>query len=59
MVTKKVGRLTHDTEGDSVKIRYSQRAVKQLKAISKGDKKSAALILAEVGSLCGEPAGCF
>jgi mRNA-degrading endonuclease RelE of RelBE toxin-antitoxin system len=42
-----------------VEIRYSQKAVKQLKVIAKGDKKSAAMILAEVQAYAADPMGPF
>ena len=42
-----------------MKIRYSQKAVKQLKTIAKGDKKSAAMILAEVEAYSRDPQGRF
>lgn len=40
-------------------VRYSQKAVKQLKAIARGDKKSAAMILASVEAFCTDPQGPF
>jgi mRNA interferase RelE/StbE len=42
-----------------MKIRYSQKAVKQLKTIAKGDKKSAAMMLAAVEAYSGDPQGRF
>jgi mRNA interferase RelE/StbE len=42
-----------------MEIRYSEKAVKQLKAIAKGDRKSAALILGAVESYAADPQASF
>jgi mRNA-degrading endonuclease RelE of RelBE toxin-antitoxin system len=59
VVRKKARRANHNTGGGSVKIRYSQKAVKQLKTISKGDKKSAVMILTGVEAYATNPQGAF
>jgi mRNA-degrading endonuclease RelE of RelBE toxin-antitoxin system len=41
------------------KIRYSERAVKQIKAIAKGDKKTAAMILGAIEAYAANPRGAF
>jgi hypothetical protein len=38
-----------------MEIGYSQKAVKQLRAIAKGDKESAAMILAEIEAYAADP----
>ena len=42
-----------------MKIRYSEKAVKQLKTIAKGDKKSAGMILAALVAYAADPVGKF
>ncbi len=42
-----------------MEIRYSEKAVKQLKTVAKGDKKSAAMILDVVEAYAADPRGRF
>ena len=42
-----------------MEIKYSERAVRQIKKIRKGDKKSAALIVDSVEAYAGNPTGRF
>jgi mRNA interferase RelE/StbE len=42
-----------------MEIKYSERAVKQLKQIAKGDKKAAARILKAIEEYAHDPVGAF
>ncbi len=42
-----------------MEIQYSEKAVKQLKKIHRGDKKSAAMILKTIETYAANPAGKF
>jgi mRNA-degrading endonuclease RelE of RelBE toxin-antitoxin system len=42
-----------------VEIKYSETAVKQIKKIAKGDKKSAAMILSAIERYANNPTGNF
>ena len=42
-----------------MEIKYSERAVKQIKLIHKGDKKSAKMILEAIESYAQKPSGNF
>ena len=42
-----------------MEIKYAERAVKQLKQIAKGDKKTAARILKAIEEYAHNPAGAF
>ena len=42
-----------------MEIRYSEKAVKQLKTIAKGDKKSATMILAGLEAYAADAQGSF
>jgi mRNA interferase RelE/StbE len=42
-----------------MEIKYSERAVSQVKRIAKGDKKSASMILREIENYSGNPRGKF
>jgi hypothetical protein len=42
-----------------MEIKYSERAVRQIRRIRKGDKRSAALIMESLEAYTGSPAGKF